>query len=344
MRKAILPIVLSSFITFSCELENDILPQNSTEPEVSQSQSEQEESPQESQEENNQEENNTEQNQEEETSTEEEEKEVSFGSVLTAHQATSFSMQANLKYGNNERQNYDMYLPDGQPAGVKAVPVVVIHGGGWSLLDKSFMKPVVDELKKQGLNIAIFNINHRLAGSQGVDYAQIMADINQFMAHLDGKKATLNLTDEVLLLGYSSGGHLALSYAYQRSNPNIKAVAAIAAPTDLTMPEIHNEIMDDKNRNLTQLLIGASYQENPGAYEAASPYFDVNGQSEPTILFYGDRDELVDQQTQGKRLHTRLRNNGVKAQFHLVSNATHDMNGKMPVVIPKAAAFWKSLQ
>lgn len=275
--------------------------------------------------------------------TESQPQEPTFGQLLTNQNITSYTVEKNRSYGTDKLQNYDLYRPVGASESEPSVTVVLIHGGGWSLLDKSFLDPVVEEFKKRNINATIFNINHRLAGSPGINFPQIMQDLDLFFSHQQSLKSELNLTDDVVLWGYSSGGHLALAYAYKRKKEFIKSVAAVAAPADLTTPEIYNNIKDDKNRNLTALLLGGTYDQKPEAYQDASPIFDVHRNSVPTVLFYGDNDQLVDDQNQGKRLHNSLRGYNVKARFHVVSNATHEMKGKMPDIVDKTVNFWKTL-
>jgi acetyl esterase/lipase len=269
--------------------------------------------------------------------------EPTMGQLLTAGNITSYTVEKNRSYGPDKLQNYDLYRPVGTGESVPSVSVVLIHGGGWSLLDKSFLDPVVEEFKKRTVNVTIFNINHRLAGSPGVNFPQIMEDLDLFFEHQQSLKSELNLNDDVVLWGYSSGGHLALTYAYKRKKRFIKSVAAVAAPADLTQPSIYNGIVDDKNRNLTALLLGGTYDQKPEAYQDASPIFEVDGNSVPTVLFYGDNDQIVDDQNQGERLHTALKGRNVKTRFHAVSDATHEMHGKMPGIVNNTINFWKTL-
>ena len=81
-----------------------------------------------------------------------------------------YEVKKNEKYGDNELQNYDIYLPKNQP---EKVPVIVLlHGGGWSEGDKGFINPIVETLRQKRTKCAIVNANYRLTFQKGVTYKQ----------------------------------------------------------------------------------------------------------------------------------------------------------------------------
>lgn len=267
----------------------------------------------------------------------------SLSAQLNSATPEGYNVKKNQAYGPSGTQAYDLYTPIINDSTKKSVSLVMVHGGGWSLLDKSFLDNVVELFKRENLNITIFNINHRLPLSDDVNFQGIMDDFNMFFEHQQSLKSSLNLGENVVLWGYSSGGHLALTYSYKYPKSYIKAVAAIAAPTDLTKESVNQGIKDDKNRNLTEEFIGVPYETNPQAYEEASPIFDINAQSPKTVLFYGEEDNLIDKDEQGRRLYNKLVSNNVKTSFHTLPNATHEMNGQMPKIVTETVRFLKEL-
>jgi acetyl esterase/lipase len=270
---------------------------------------------------------------------------VSLGEKLTSSEITSYTITWNMKYGENGRQLFDLHMPVKQPDSLEkqhpAVSLVMVHGGGWSLLDKYFITVAVEDFKRRGLNLAIFNVNHRLAGTDGVTYEDMIEDFDLFFKTHKSLKDSLNLSDEILLWGYSSGGHLLMSYAYTHPSDDFVNIAAIASPTDLTDPHIRTKITDS-GRNLTELLIGQPYDSNPDAYKNASPYYLAGRHSTSTSLFYGGNDYLVDK-SQGEKLNKVLLEKKVKSEFHLVEDAGHEMDGKMPQIADELIRYWKTL-
>lgn len=250
---------------------------------------------------------------------------LSLQERLNAAEITGYSISKDLQYGENSFQAYDLYSPVVEGEATPSVAMIVIHGGGWSLLDKSFMNGQVQEFLKLKKNVSIFNINHRLAGVDGTTYEDIIADIDLMVREIETKREELNLAKEIIFYGYSSGGHLALDYVKQNNrNNNIAVVGAAAPPTDLTSMEIRQNIIDDKNRNLTELLIGQPFDENPQAYRDASPIFKVAPSNKPTILFYGSNDQIItDDQVQ--TLSKLLSDKKVKNRLVTFDGTSHDM-------------------
>lgn len=219
---------------------------------------------------------------------------MSIAERMNAVEVASHEVQFNRKYGEDAFQVFDAHLPKYENGTIPAVVLIVIHGGGWSMLDKSFMNGQIEKFKQMKKNVAILNINHRLAGINGANYESIIEDLGLFMEHVEENKSELNLSDDIVIYGFSSGGHLALEYSQLgNGNSKIKAVAAIAPPTDLTSEKLRMSILGSGNKRLTELLIGEPFEENPEAYRAASPIFKISKKSKPTILFYGEKDAIV---------------------------------------------------
>lgn len=100
-----------------------------------------------------------------------------------------------LAYGRNERNRFDLFLPEGSAKGL----VVFVHGGFWMALDKSYW-------------------SHLAAGPVGNGYAVAMPSytlcpgiritgIASEIAAAIGEAATL-IDGPLMLTGHSAGGHL----------------------------------------------------------------------------------------------------------------------------------------
>lgn len=260
---------------------------------------------------------------------------------LNANTVVDYNTTKDLSYGPDGFHKYDLYTPNFDPnqdSVAKSIALVMVHGGGWSLLDKQYLQGAVEEFKKQHINVTIFNINHRLANGSSVLLPQIMEDFDQFFDHLETQKSVLNLDKEVLLWGYSSGGHLALTYAYSNTNRNIAQVTALVAPTDLTDKNLREALIDEKFGDLTQRLVGVSYEENPEAYKKASPLYINSKSSIPTLLYYGGNDSLVNQ-VQGEKLRKELKRKNVNVTLEVYPQATHEMEEQIPKIITGTSAF-----
>ena len=77
----------------------------------------------------------------------------------------------------------------------------------------------------------------------------------------------------------------------QTSDQNhlVAGIGGVAPPFDLTTQKIREGIIGP---DITQ-MIGKTYTEAPQAYKQASPMYNYNNPSVPTIVFFGGKDAIV---------------------------------------------------
>ncbi len=113
-----------------------------------------------------------------------------------------------ITYGPAPSQFATLRLPTGASA---PVPVVVlIHGGFWrSAYDLSLMDPLGEDLVQRG--DAVWNIEYRRVGEAGGGWPGTLEDVAAAIDQLAIVAADhpLDLTN-VVVIGHSAGGHLAL--------------------------------------------------------------------------------------------------------------------------------------
>lgn len=147
-----------------------------------------------------------------------------------------------IHYGTAPSQFGDLWLPSG--SGPHRV-VVLIHGGCWraDLPGLELMAYAAEDLRQHG--IAVWSVEHRRLGEPGGGYPGTFEDIANAIDWLTrlSKTYPLNLGN-VVAVGHSSGGHLALWAAARprlpktsplyRNNPlAIKRVVSLAGIGDL---------------------------------------------------------------------------------------------------------------
>lgn len=224
-----------------------------------------------------------------------------------------------ISYGANQAYKLDLGLPGDRTAESKLV--IVIHGGGWSSGDKGELNFMTDGLKKR--NFVVANINYRLSPQSNDNYKMQLDDIDSVITFLRNKSSYYILgTDKIYITGHSAGAHLSLSYAYTRnSDGKIKAAAGMASPTNLPHAVYYNT-------NITAPLLtpylGVPYTTSSEAlYKKCSPYFNVNANTVPTILFQGDIDFVV-QKEQTNMLSAMLTQNSVPNKVIIYPFTFHD--------------------
>lgn len=120
-----------------------------------------------------------------------------------------------IKYGDDRDQILEIY---GDSAAVQST-LVLIHGGYWrNLFDREHMRPLAVALTKVGYTVVLPEFR-RVAGEPDVT----LRDLSFALSTLEDRNITL--------IGYSSGGHLALVLADKF--PSVKKVIGLAPVTDL---------------------------------------------------------------------------------------------------------------
>lgn len=112
----------------------------------------------------------------------------------------SRSGQLDVRYAALERQTFD-YFP-GQPA---APTLLFIHGGYWQMRHKNSFRFVVEGALTQGLHAAL--MGYTLAPQASL--TQIVSEVQQAIAAVRCHALEQGASGEVLLCGWSAGGHLA---------------------------------------------------------------------------------------------------------------------------------------
>ncbi len=233
----------------------------------------------------------------------------------------NYHEELNISYGNNNNQKFDLYLPANRNLDTKTI--ILVHGGGWTSGDKSDMNLIKDLLRQDFPNIAIANINYRLADANNKAYPMQIEDITAIINYLKSNKEMYTISENIGFIGISAGGHLSLlwSYAFDNEN-NTEMVCSIVGPTNFTDPAY----LSNTSAELQEALDLFGVDPTISFLEEASPLHQVTDAAPPTILFYGGKDPLIPT-TQGIDLRDKLETLGVVNQFTLYPDAGHGWVG-----------------
>ncbi|HEU4575530.1 MAG TPA: alpha/beta hydrolase [Chitinophagaceae bacterium] len=244
---------------------------------------------------------------------------VASGSTLQA------STIKNLAYGTDPQQKMDVYLPAGRSSSSTNV-MILIHGGAWVEGDKSDFDLYVDTLKKRLPGYAFFNINYRLATGTANFFPTQENDVKAAIELIAQKLTEYQISDKVVLLGASAGGHLALLQGYKYASP-IKPAAIIDffGPTD--MAAMYNNPVNPLTVPIINAIIGGTPGEQPDLYYQSSPIHFVDAHSPPTMILQGGMDDLV-AVSQSTSLQSKLQDFGVLNQYVFYPNDGHGWDGE----------------
>ena len=224
-----------------------------------------------------------------------------------------------LEYGSNSLQKYDIYLPKNRSIETKIL--ILIHGGGWNAGEKSEMNAFKDFIREQLPNIAVVNMNYRLADENNPPYPMQIDDIHQLVQELSDRAQEFQISTEIGFIGASAGAHLSLLWSYAHdTKKQVKMVCSIAGPTNL----LDEAYINTPNQELRTLL--DQFGNDPEVLEEVSPLYQVKSTSPATLLFYGAQDPLIPN-SQGISLRDRLRELNVEHQFTLYPNGGHGWVG-----------------
>ncbi len=174
---------------------------------------------------------------------------------------------------------------------VKSPLVIVIHGGSWQGGDSKQLPELNSYLAEKGFNVAA--INYRLAPAyKAPSPVEDTRDvIKYFISHAN----ELNIdSNNIVLLGRSAGGQIALNAAYDFKLPNIKGVVSYYGPVDMVWG---GQVKVSKLVLNTDLIydnyFGGNYEQVPNKFVESSGLESADKFSPPTLLIHGHIDPLV---------------------------------------------------
>ncbi|AMM52836.1 esterase [Rufibacter sp. DG15C] len=201
-----------------------------------------------------------------------------------------------IAYGKDSLQFGELRLPQGKgPFPV----VVVIHGGCWlAQYNYQYMNHLSAALTKAGY--ATWNLEFRRVGNPGGGWPGTFLDVGQgvdFVKQL-ARQHPLNVK-EVVVMGHSAGGHLALWTATRQKLPKesplylkkplkVKGVVALAGIADLNA---YATAPGSCNAAVPQLM-GGLPDQFPDRYALGSPLGNLPLKV-PVRLVQGDKDPIV---------------------------------------------------
>lgn len=242
-------------------------------------------------------------------------------SEVIVEQPLEYFEELNVSYGNDSDQKFDIYLPANRTLNTKVM--ILVHGGGWSAGDKNDMNGFVDLIFQNFENLAVVNINYRLADENNQPYPMQTNDITTIINHLIDKQNDYVIDNEFGFIGTSAGAHLAMLWSYALDvNNSVNMVCSIVGPTNFTDPAYLN----NTNPDLQELIDLYGIDATTEFLEEVSPYHRATTTSPPTILFYGGQDPLVPT-TQGTDMRDKLIELGVTHEFTLYENEGHGWSG-----------------
>ncbi len=225
----------------------------------------------------------------------------------------------NLKYGEHRKQNMDIFLPAYYTPDTPVV--LLIHGGFWKFGRKQKMIQIQNFLHRH--RIPTVNINYRLVSKkQKISYREQLEDIALSIEKFNSLSGNAGLmSNHYILLGESSGAHLALLYGYR--NPNqVKKIISLSGPSDFYTSSFLNSVYSRYTSPTIEDVVGEKFNRKKLSekFKEASPISQIA--PVPTLIFQGDRDVLV-HKNQGIALDSVLNAMEVPHRFIFMKKTGH---------------------
>ncbi|MDR3131273.1 MAG: alpha/beta hydrolase [Treponema sp.] len=135
-----------------------------------------------------------------------------------------------LSYGLHERNLLDLSMPHGAPEGT----ILFIHGGVWMYGGKENCPVFLDAFRDRFI---VASMSHRYI-SETVHINDLVDDVAAAVAGIRNFQAQNNAgPGKLIVMGHSSGGHLAMLYAYkagEKSPIPLAFCVDMAGPADLS--------------------------------------------------------------------------------------------------------------
>jgi len=257
---------------------------------------------------------------------------VLLGLFVLAHiaraQLPNFAVTArhNIEYGeaNGEKLLLDVYTPEQATGPLPAV--IMVHGGGWVSGDKSDFKG--DGLARYGF--VVFSVNYRLANNPADVYPAAYDDVQRSVRWVRAHAAEYNVDPKrVGAFGASAGGHLVAllgtTDTRDNSDPDLAAYSSrVNCVVDLFGPTDFDPTLkaSDEAHQIVLKFLGATPEDNPAVYTAASPINHIDAKTVPFLIFHGQDDPLVPVD-QSQRFYNALIQNGTEAKLTIFPGEGH---------------------
>ena len=235
---------------------------------------------------------------------------------------------ADVAYGADARQRFDVYVPEA-PLAAHAPVIVMVHGGAWMVGNKGLPQVVENKAARWVTRGAVLvSVGYRLVPQVGPlqqadDVAHALATVQQLAPSWGADPA------RVVLMGHSAGAHLvalvgASPMIAQRAGalPWLGTVALDSAALDLSA------LMQTRHARFYDKVFGS----DPALWHAASPT-DVLAAGAPTMLLVCSTQRADGSCAQSQRFAAHANAHGVRASVseqdlsHLEVNATLGLPG-----------------
>ncbi len=224
----------------------------------------------------------------------------------------------------------DIYGPIRQV--YKSSPVLLyVHGGSFAYGDKNIpnsLSPILDTFREQGYTI--ISTSYELMKNEE-NFNKQISDIKDTIRWIYKNKSSYNLdTNEIGVIGISSGAHLSLMASYSNEDQfiddtelskyssKVKYLIDFAGPTDL-------KLLNTRGLNYDLSKIFSSITNKEDILEKYNPISYVNSKIPNTLIIHSNLDSTVPYES-SQKLYNKCVEVNAKAKLISLNSTAHDLS------------------
>lgn len=250
-------------------------------------------------------------------------------------QLESVTVTPDVVYGHKDGMalTFDVFRPKENANGIG---ILFMVSGGWvsTWMEPKQSIPLFKNLLDRGYTV----IAVRHGSSPRFLVPECVSDVQIALDYVSKHAADWSVDPKRIgVFGFSAGGHLSLMLGtvggVKRGTEEVARVAAVVAvfpPTDLA-PYV------EPNNPLREQFPALKFE--PSRAEAFSPLMQVSADDAPTLLFHGDKDELVPL-WHSEKIQKAFENVKVESKLVVIQGAAHGFNEEGNRRLAKEMGDW----
>lgn len=251
---------------------------------------------------------------------------------LTDYYVTNSMDIRGLKYKKSESNDVFLDIYRSEIEDEPSPIILYVHGGSWIYGDNGIpigLEPIIKSFNKKGYTI--ISVSYELL-KEDTPIENPIKDVKDAIRWIYKNKDTFNFdTENIGILGISSGAHLGLMASYSKDDDfigdtdlskypsKISYIIDVFGPTDLSSLDISS--VGSEYKDEIQDLLKSTISLNN-----YSPINYISKSSPSTLIIHSKTDEIVPYEN-AKNLYIELINKDVNTKLLTLNSGSHYFNG-----------------
>ncbi len=258
-------------------------------------------------------------------------------SIATLGQLTDYKVTEDmdikgLKYKKSDSKEVFLDIYTSKNNNTPSPVILYVHGGSWIYGDNGIpigLEPIIKAFNDSGFTI--ISLSYELL-KENTPIENPIKDVKDSIRWIYKNKDKYNFdTNNIGVLGISSGAHLALMASYSKDNEfigdtdlsnypsKVNYIIDVFGPTDLST--LDTSSVEDEYKSEIETLINS-----PNIINNYSPINYISNSSPSTLIIHSKTDEIVPYKNATK-LYDSLENKNLNPKLLTLNSGSHFFNG-----------------